>query len=102
MNRHLLNMLMRKHRIGSDTALADMLDVDRATISRLRDEKMAMSSYVILYVHENFSIPVAEIRDLIALEREDILEPKKRYSRADEREIARRNMIKNFNRTSYR
>lgn len=60
----LLNYLLETYKIKNDRALAHVLSVSTATLSKIR-HGAAISSDVILKIHEGFNMPVKKIRDLI-------------------------------------
>lgn len=60
----LLNYLLETYKIKNDRALAHVLSVSTATLSKIRNGA-SISSDVILKVHEGFKMPVKKIRELL-------------------------------------
>lgn len=60
----LLDELQKRYDIPNDRQLGLRLKLGAPIISRIRNNKNAVSSEVILRIHEELGIPVAEIREL--------------------------------------
>lgn len=76
MKHALLDYLVDYIGLKNDAQLADYFEYRQAVISKIRNRRMAISSNVILIIHEKLDIPVVEIRRLIN-------ESEKEYKRHD-------------------
>jgi len=63
----LLDAIKATHKLRKETALADLLDVAPAWVSKVRNRRVPASAEFILAVHENTGMPVKEIRQLLAV-----------------------------------
>jgi len=61
---HLLDVLLQRHKLKNDAALARVLNLAPTVISKLRHHRLPISSTLILNIHETFDMPVAEVRRL--------------------------------------
>jgi hypothetical protein len=68
MNAHLLDTLIAVGNIKNDAALARRLEISPSVICKQRQEKIAVSPGYMIYIHEAFDMPIAEIKHLIGLE----------------------------------
>jgi plasmid maintenance system antidote protein VapI len=59
----LLDFLLAEHDLKNDAELAREMSRDPAYVSKLRHNKLPLSSNLILFIHEHFGIGVQEIRD---------------------------------------
>lgn len=62
----LFNVLRKRLGFANDRILADWLEISPATMSKIRHGARQVSAEVILRVHEQLGISVADIRGLIA------------------------------------
>lgn len=60
----LLDALKEKYDLKNDAAIAKRLDVAPPVISRIRNGKAQVSADVIIRVHEEFGMPIADIKAL--------------------------------------
>lgn len=66
MRKHaLLDHLTQKLGVKNDAQLSDYFEYRPTVFSKIRNRKMAISSNVILLIHEKTDMPVVEIRRLI-------------------------------------
>lgn len=61
----LLDTIKQRYNVKNDAELSRRLDVPPPTISKIRSGKTAVSSDMILRMHETFDMPVKEIRELL-------------------------------------
>lgn len=61
---NLLDVLLHRHELKTDAALAKTLRVAPPIISKLRHGKQELTPTLILNIHETFAMPVAEIRHI--------------------------------------
>jgi DNA-binding transcriptional regulator YdaS (Cro superfamily) len=62
---HLLDTLMEKLEVGSDAALARVLDIPPSTISKIRHKQVSVNSALLLAAHEATEISIRELRQLM-------------------------------------
>ena len=60
----LLDTIMARRSIKNDAALAAALECAPPVVSKLRNRTLPLGSTLILRMHENFGMAVAEIREL--------------------------------------
>ncbi len=60
----LLDSIRKDLQLGSDRDLANILDMQHATISRFRSNKYPLGPALILAIHETVGYPVAKIREM--------------------------------------
>ena len=60
----LLDTLIELLGVSNDAALSRALQLPAPSISKIRHGKVAISSEVIIRIHESCSIPIAELKDL--------------------------------------
>ena len=61
----LLDEVKKRYEVKNDAELSRKLDVPPPTISKIRSGKVNVSADMILRIHENFGMPVKEIRELL-------------------------------------
>lgn len=64
---NLITLLKEKFNLKSDRKLAELLDIDTAVMSRIKNKKLYMSGEVLLRVHEISGMPIATIRSLCGM-----------------------------------
>lgn len=62
----LLDTIMARSNLKNDAALAAALECAPPVVSNLRNRMLPLGPAMILRMHENFSMPDAEIRELAA------------------------------------
>lgn len=62
----LLDELQKRFEIPNDRQLASRLGLSTPVISRIRTGKSGVSGDVIIRIHEEFGLSIAEIKELIA------------------------------------
>lgn len=62
----LLDYLLTTYRLKNDSILADVLEVKKPTISKIRNGHMGVGAAFILAVHDAFEIPIKRIKELVA------------------------------------
>lgn len=62
----LLDTIIARRSLKNDAALAAALGCAPPVVSKLRNRTLPLGPAHILRMHENFSMPVAEIRELAA------------------------------------
>ena len=77
----LFDHLRAVHGIVSDADLARKLDVAPPVISKMRKGAIPLGASLMLNIHETFSTPIAEIRDLAG--KQDVTPAKKECSGID-------------------
>jgi len=60
----LIDYLLERFNLGTDAALARMMELQPPTISKMRHGKMSLTPSFILKVHDTFDIPVKEIKQI--------------------------------------
>ena len=66
---HLLDVLLERHGLKNDAALARVLDLAPPVISKVRHGRQPLTPTFILNIHETLHVPVEEIRSLGAAPR---------------------------------
>lgn len=61
----LLETLKEKYELKNDAEISRRLEVAPPVISRIRSGKSGVSADIILRIHENLGMPVADIRALL-------------------------------------
>ena len=61
----LLDTLKEKYDLKNDAEISRRLEVKAPVISKIRNGKTNVSAEIILKVHENLGMPVADIRALL-------------------------------------
>ena len=61
-----LDYLKEKRLVKNDRDLARVLDVNPPLLSKIRNGHMKFGAWMILAVHEEFDIPIKEIKALLA------------------------------------
>ena len=69
MSAKLLDYLRDKFHIESDYALAEALGSSAPTLSRVRTGHKVVGANLILAIHEQFGIPIKDIKGMIAGEK---------------------------------
>lgn len=62
---HLLDILLGKHQLKNDAALARLLEVAPPVISKIRHHRLPVGASLLLRMHETTGISVRELRDLM-------------------------------------
>lgn len=62
----LLDTIIARRSLKNDAALAVALECAPPVVSKLRNRTLPLGPALILRMHENFGMPVAEIRELAA------------------------------------
>lgn len=65
-----LDRILALNRLRNDAELSRVLSITPPTISKIRAGKIAMTASFVLRVHEVLHIPVAELRALMAANRQ--------------------------------
>ena len=60
----LIDYLLERFNLGTDAALARMMELQPPVISKMRHGKMSLTPSFILKVHDTFDIPVKEIKQI--------------------------------------
>jgi plasmid maintenance system antidote protein VapI len=60
----LIDHLLERFNLGTDAALARMMELQPPVISKMRHGKMSLTPSFILKVHDTFDIPVKEIKQI--------------------------------------
>ena len=68
----LLDELIARFNVKNDRQLAMQLGISTPVVSRIRNNKSAVSAEIIIRIHEVYGMPIAEIKALCA---ETISEP---------------------------
>lgn len=61
----LLDTLKEKYELKNDAEISRRLEVTPPIISKIRNGKTGVSAEIILKIHENLGMPVADIRALL-------------------------------------
>lgn len=59
---HLFDMLLENYKLKNDAALARILKVAPAVISKVRHQRFPVGPFLILRIHEVLGAPVTDIR----------------------------------------
>lgn len=62
---YLLDAVMRKYRLRNDAALCRFLKLSAPQISKIRHRRLAVSSAMLLLLHEKTDISIQELRALL-------------------------------------
>ena len=60
----LIDHLLERFNLGTDAALARMMELQPPVISKMRHGKMSLTPNFILKVHDTFDIPIKEIKKI--------------------------------------
>jgi plasmid maintenance system antidote protein VapI len=60
----LIDYLLERFNLGTDAALARMMELQPPVISKMRHGKMSLTPSFILRVHDTFDIPIKEIKKI--------------------------------------
>jgi plasmid maintenance system antidote protein VapI len=60
----LIDYLLERFTLGTDSELARLMKLQPPTISKMRHGKMSLTPSFILKVHDTFDIPVKEIKQI--------------------------------------
>ena len=63
---HLLDCVMKDFSLKNDAALSRFMGVNPPVISKLRNNKIELSSGLILLIHDKTDMPIKEIRSYMA------------------------------------
>ena len=69
MSAKLLDYLRNKFNVESDFELAERLGASAPTMSRVRNGRSPVGANLILAIHEQFGIPIKDIKGMIAGEK---------------------------------
>jgi len=61
----LLDTLKEKYDLKNDAEISRRLEIKPPVISKIRHGKVSVSAEIILKIHENLGMPVADIRALL-------------------------------------